>query len=431
MDERASATIIHVDLDAFYASVERLKDPTLEGKPLAVGGGVVLSASYEARQFGVRSGMAVAAARRLCPGLVTVSGSFSDYSGLSDQMFEVCRRYTPLVEPISIDEAFLDVAGSVHLFGSATHIARAVRTGVAQATGLPLSAGVARTKFLAKVASRLAKPSGQIEVGPDGELDFLHPLDVGVIWGVGAVTRTKLAELGIGTVGELANAPLGALVARLGPGLGRHLHALAWNRDRRPVATHRRARSVGAQSALGRRTPATHHPAILASLSDRIARRMRAKNCWARTVTLRLRFADMSSATRSFSLGAPIATSAAIHQVALRLLELGRSAGPKPVTLLGLSLSNIVTTPHIQLELGLDGAEANASDTGSAQAHRRLELERAVDALQERFGREAVSRASAGLSSRAVPDEFRDLAVPRNERSQLADDEVTDDLRAT
>ena len=419
MDERAIATIIHVDLDAFYASVERLKDPTLEGKPMAVGGGVILSASYEARQFGVRSGMAVGAARRLCPRLVTVSGSFSDYTRLSDEVFEVCRNYTPVVEQTSIDEAFLDVAGSVHLFGPAPDIARQIREDVARVTGLPLSAGIARTKFLAKVASREAKPSGQIEVPPDGELEFLHPLDVGVIWGVGAVTRKRFAELGIKTVGDLAAAPTGALTGRLGPGMARQLHALAWNRDQRLVSIHRRTRGIGAQSALGRRTPAAEHPAILASLADRIARRMRSKNRWARTITLRIRFADMSSVTRSFSLGAPIATSAAIHRVALQLLELGRSAGPYPVTLLGLSLSNIVTSPHIQLELGYDDAEPNEVDSGSAQAAQRLELERVLDDLQKRFGRGAITRASSNLG-RAVPEEFRDLAVPRDEREEPA-----------
>ncbi len=286
---------------------------------------------------------------------------------------------------------------------------------MAETTGLPLSAGVARTKFLAKVASRLAKPSGQIEVDPEREIEFLHPLDVDAIWGVGAVTKKRLGELGIKTVGDLANAPLGAITARLGPGMGQHLHALAWNRDPRPVATRRRARSVGAQSALGRRTPSSDHAAILANLADRIARRMRAKRRWARTVTLRIRFADMSSATRSLSLSAPIATAAAIHKVAMQLLLQGRSAGPHPVTLLGLSLSNIVTTPHIQLEFDLGETASNIEDSGSVVAHERLELERAIDELQERFGKEAVSRASI-MARRAVPDEFRDLAVPRDER---------------
>lgn len=415
MEKRASATIIHVDLDAFYASVERLKDPTLEGIPMAVGGGVILSASYEARQFGVRSGMAVATARRLCPRLIAVSGSFGDYIRLSDEVFAICRDFTPIVEQTSIDEAFLDVAGSVHLFGPASKIARRIRGGVAEKTGLPLSAGIARTKFLAKVASREAKPSGQVEVSPEGELEFLHPLDVSAIWGVGAVTKKRLGELGIKTVGDLANAPLGALTARLGPGAGNHLHALAWNRDPRVVSTRRRARSVGAQSALGRRTPGHEHPAILANLADRIARRMRSKQRWARTVTLRIRFADMSAATRSFTLGAPIATAAAIHQVALRLLEQGRSAGPHPVTLLGLSLSNIVTTPHVQLELELGDSEFSLEESGSSAAGQRLELERALDDLQERFGRDSISRASAQMGRRSVPDEFRDLAIPRDE----------------
>ena len=408
------APILHVDLDAFYASVEQLRNPALRGKPIAVGGGVVLAASYEARQFGVRSAMPLRRARQLCPRLIVVPGDFSEYGPLSERVMDVCRRFTPLVEQISIDEAFLDVSGSVHLFGPSAEIAARLRHEVKDETGLVVSVGVARTKFLAKVASRVAKPDGMLVVAPDDELAFLHSLPVGLIWGVGPVTEAKLAQLGITTVAELAHTDRRTLERHLGPGAGAHLHALAWNRDPRPVVTHHRAKSVGAQSAFGggghdrglRRR-------VLLDLAERVGSRLRKKGRAARTITVRVRFDDMSSVTRSVSLRAPVATTPAIASIAGHLADAGvaESAG-RDVTLLAISTSNLTTSPHLQLELPF--AELLGADllrAGSAQERSRQGLDEAVDALRRRFGKEAVGRASLLLQHRrGVPDEFRDLA---------------------
>src|SRR6188768_1131436 len=247
-----TATILHADLDAFYASVEQLLDPSLKGKPIAVGGGVVLAASYEARAFGVHGGMPGRRARELCPDLIFVSGHFREYQRLGDAAIAVLGDFTPLVERISIDEAFADVAGCTHLFGPPAEIARAIRRRVRAELGLPISVGVARTKHLAKIASQVAKPDGLVAVDPGSELEFLHDLPVELMWGVGPVTRAKLAEQGILTIGQLADMPGRSLERLLGHAAGEKLRALAWNRDPREIRTHRRARSAGAQSALGR-----------------------------------------------------------------------------------------------------------------------------------------------------------------------------------
>src|SRR2546430_1690077 len=247
------ATILHADLDAFYASVEQLLDPSLRGRPIAVGGGVVLAASYEARAFGVRGGMPGRQARALCPQLTFVSGHFADYQRLGDAAIKVLGDFTPLVERISIDEAFADVAGCTHLFGTPAEIARAIRQRVRAELGLPISVGVARTKHLAKIASQVAKPDGLVVVDPDTELKFLHHLPVELMWGVGPATMARLAEIGVLTIGQLANTPGWPLERLLGPAAGAKLPAPAWNRDPREIKTDRRARSVGAKSALGRK----------------------------------------------------------------------------------------------------------------------------------------------------------------------------------
>src|SRR6202790_818238 len=249
-----TATMLHADLDAFYASVEQLLDPSLRGKPIAVGGGVVLAASYEAKAFGVRGGMPGRQACELCPQLTFVSGHFKEYQRLGDAAIKVVGDFTPLVERISIDEAFADVAGCTHLFGPPAEIARAIRQRVRAELGLPISVGVARTKHLAKIASQVAKPDGLVVVDPDTELQFLHHLPVELMWGVGPVTRARLAEIGVLTIGQLANAPGWSLKRLLGPAAGEKLATLAWNRDPREIQTHRRARSAGAQSAVGRKT---------------------------------------------------------------------------------------------------------------------------------------------------------------------------------
>src|SRR3974390_2517447 len=290
----ALATILHADLDAFYASVEQLLDPTLRGKPIAVGGGVVLAASYEAKSFGISSGMSGRRARELCPQLIFVDGHFQDYQRLGDAAIDVLNDFTPLVERISVDEAFADVAGCTHLFGSPADIARAIRRRVRTELGLPISVGVARTKHLAKIASQVAKPDGLVIVDPDGELQFLHPLLVELMWGVGPATKARLGKIGIATIGQLAKTQAWSLERLLGPAAGEKLAALAWNKDPRQIRTHHRARSAGAQSAIGRK-PAEDgvvRPTLL-HLADRIGTRLRAKSRPGRTVTVRVRFANL------------------------------------------------------------------------------------------------------------------------------------------
>ena len=259
------ATILHADLDAFYASVEQLLNPSLRGKPIAVGGGVVLAASYEAKAFGVHGGMSGRTARELCPELVFVGGHFSEYQRLGDAAIAILGDFTPLVERISIDEAFADVAGCTHLFGAPAEIAAPIRQRVRTELGLPISVGVARTKHLAKIASQVAKPDGLVVVDPATELEFLHDLPVGLMWGVGPVTKAKLADQGIVTIGQLANTPGRSLERLLGHAVGEKLRSLAWNRDPREIRTHHRARSAGAQSALGRQ------PAVERGLRARAA----------------------------------------------------------------------------------------------------------------------------------------------------------------
>src|SRR5258706_9147996 len=304
-----TATILHADLDAFYASVEQLLDPSLRGKPIAVGGGVVLAASYEARAFGVRSGMPRRRASELCPGIRFVGGHFSEYQRLGDAAIAVLGDYTPDIERISIDEAFADVAGSARLFGAPGEIAKTVRARVRAELGLPISIGVARTKHLAKIASQVAKPDGLVVVDPGTELEFLHELPVALMWGVGPATEARLAKIGVTTIGQLAESSPQSVERLLGHAAGRKLTALAWNRDPRQIQTRRRARSAGAQSALGRRPaiervfkPTLHH------LADRIGARLRAKSLAGPPITVPLRFADLRSLTRALTLSAQNST---------------------------------------------------------------------------------------------------------------------------
>jgi DNA polymerase-4 len=434
MAQRSTASIVHVDLDAFYASVEQLRRPELRGKPVAVGGGVVLAASYEARRFGVRSAMPVGRARKLCPRLIVVSGSFSDYVDCSDRVFAVCQRYTPAVEQISIDEAFLDVAGAVHLFGDPPTIAAAIRADVRSEVGLPISAGVATTKFLAKIASRVAKPDGLVSVEPGGEVAFLHALPVELMWGVGPVTARALADMGVSTIGDLARLPAETLAARLGPGAGRHLHALAWNRDVREVVTSRRAGSVGAQRAFGGDvTDPSFHRTVLRGLADRVGGRLRKNQRAGRTITLRARFADFTAVTRSTTLAAPVATTEALYRIGWYLTDrvMSEAAAGRGLSLLGISVSNLVRSPHLQLELQLDHHDDDVRRAGSAAALAQDRLDAAVDDLRRRFGKAAVGPAAVLLDPRRrmVPDEFGDLAIPVEERrlgraSSQADDAV-------
>jgi DNA polymerase IV len=333
-----TATILHADLDAFYASVEQMFDPSLREKPIAVGGGVVLAASYEAKSFGVSSGMSGRRARDLCPQLIFVSGHFRDYQRLGDAAINVLNDFTPLVERISIDEAFADVAGCTHLFGSPAEIARTVRQRVRAEFGLPISVGVARTKHLAKIASQVAKPDGLVVVDPETELGFLHDLPVELMWGVGPITQARLADIGVLTIGQLAKMPGWSLEPIVGRAAREKLTALASNRDPREIKTHHRAQSAGAQSALGKK-PAEEQvfrPA-LRHLADRVASRLRAKSRPGRTVTVRVRFADLHSATRSITLDAPISATAALAEIAEELVRSALADHPEQKTVSLLS----------------------------------------------------------------------------------------------
>jgi DNA polymerase-4 len=401
-----TATILHADLDAFYASVEQLLDPSLRGRPIAVGGGVVLAASYEARAHGVRGGMSGWQAKQLCPQLRFVGGRFRDYQRLADQVMDVLRDFTPVVERISIDEAFLDVRGATHLFGSPPVIGADIRRRVRAEIGLALSVGVARTKHLAKVASQVAKPDGLVVVPAGREQAFLAPLPVELMWGVGPVTRQRLFDRGVRTIGELAQVSPGALQHLLGHAAGARLGALAVDRDPRPVAPRAKAASVGAQSALGR-APATADVvnAAFARLADRVASRLRAAHLEGRTVTVRVRFPGMRSVTRSATLPDAVASTRMLTELAAFLATRAiEDEGEDHVTLLAVSVSHLRRDAGLQLCLPLvptDGRNEAA----------RWSIDRSVDAVRARFGRAAVGYAPVVLNGEGmVPDDFRALA---------------------
>ena len=395
---QAVATILHADVDAFYASVEQRDEPRLRGRPVIVGAGVVLAASYEAKAHGVRTAMSGRQARRLCPPAVVVRPRMSAYAEASKAMFRIFEDATPLVEGLSIDEAFLDVRGLERISGTPTEIAVRLRRDVREHVGLPITVGVARTKFLAKVASGVAKPDGLLVVPTDRELDFLHPLPVEALWGVGQVTARKLRSFGIATVAQVARMDEGTLVALIGRASGRHLHALAHNRDPRPVHPGRRRRSIGSQRALGLRRyrPDELDPTLIA-LVDRITRRMRAAGRVGRTVVLRLRFGDYSRTTRSYTLPQATAHTETILAAARGLLaatmpELER----RGTTLVGISVANLQNDDAVQLVLPFD-------------RHGGMALDVALDEIRRRFGSEAVTRAvllgrSRNIEAPLLPD---------------------------
>ncbi len=408
-----AATILHADLDAFYASVEQMLDPRLRGRPIAVGGGVVLAASYEAKRFGVRGGMGGRQARELCPELVFVTGHFDRYQELGDAAIRILDDYTPLVERISIDEAFADVAGTGHLFGPPAEIARQVRARVKAEVGLPISVGVARTKHLAKIGSQVAKPDGLVVVEPERELEFLHELPVDLMWGVGPATKARLAEQGVFTIGQLAQTSVHALQRLLGPAVGDRLAALAWNRDPREIVTQRRAHSAGAQSALGRQ-PATLKVVrpTLRHLADRIGSRLRAKALAGRTVTVRVRFADFTAVTRAATLPAPIAATTTLSEVAeeLAMGVLADNPDEGVITLLAISVSHLERQPLLQLELSFGGGD-EVRRPGTRTGAARWSADRAVDRIRDRFGWEAIGYGAVVFdTARSVPDAFRALA---------------------
>ncbi|HZQ82210.1 MAG TPA: DNA polymerase IV [Gaiellaceae bacterium] len=377
-----SATILHADADAFFASVEQRDDPSLRGKPVIVGGGVVLAASYEAKAYGVRTAMGGRQALRLCPRAVVVPPRMSAYSEASKALYAVFEDTTPLVEGLSIDEAFLDVRGMERLAGPPLELAKRLRRAVRERVGIAVTVGIARTKFLAKVASGVAKPDGLLLVPPDRETAFLHPLPIERIWGVGPATSLRLRGVGIETVGQIARSSPEALASLVGGHAARHLHALANCRDARVVRTRPRRRSIGSQHALGRRprTPA-QLDADLVALVDRVMRRVRAAHRVGRTVVLRLRFADYSRATRSHTMRHATAQTATVLTVARGLVAASQPLiDERGLTLIGVALTNLTDDLPFQLELPF---VTNA----------RAELDATLDEIRERFGSTAVMRA--------------------------------------
>jgi DNA polymerase-4 len=392
------ATILHADADSFYASVEQRDDPRLRGRPVIVGAGVVLAASYEAKAHGVRTAMGGRQARRLCPRAVVVEPRMSAYSEASKAIYRIFDDISPVVEGLSIDEAFLDVRGMRRLAGSPAEIAVRLRRAVRERVGLPITVGVARTKFLAKVASGVAKPDGLLVVPPERELAFLHALPIERLWGVGVVTADKLHRLGITTVGQVADVSESVLVSILGRAAGRQLHALAHNRDPRRVQPGRRRGSIGSQCALGRRRRSPEEvDAVLLGLVDRVTRRMRAARRIGRTVVLRLRFDDFSRATRSFTLKDATAETHAIVDTARALLA---TATPmierRGLTLVGVSVANLENDCPAQLVLPFD-------------RHPGIELDLAIDEIRNRFGLGSITRGvllgrETGMSIPLLPD---------------------------
>ena len=395
-----SASILHADLDSFYASVEQRDRPELLGKPVIVGGGIVLAASYEAKRRGVYTPMPEHRARRLCPDAIVVPPRFDAYTEASRRVFEIFDDTTPLVEGMSIDEAFLDVRGLLRTAGTPAEIAARLRQRVAAEVGLPITVGVARTKFLAKVASGVAKPDGLRVVDPVRETEFLHPLPVGKLWGVGPITERKLNDRGLVTVADVAAVAEEHLVAMVGAAAGRHLHALANHRDPRRVDTGRRRGSIGSQQALGRGPKSFDTiEALLLGIVDRVTRRMRTAERVGRTVTVRFRFDDFERATRARSLPHPTSATEPVAAVAMSVLREHRSMiEQRGLTLIGLSVGN--------LRNGSEGVEQLVLPFGRKDTSG---LDSTVDDLRRRFGHAALTRASlvhqrGGFETPKLPD---------------------------
>jgi DNA polymerase-4 len=376
-----TATILHADLDSFYASVEQRDKPELRGKPVIVGGGVVVAASYEAKAHGVHAPMNGQQAMRICPEAIMMPPRMTAYAEASKDVFAVFEETSPTVEGISIDEAFLDVGGMEHFNGTPLEIAKQLRADVLEETGLKITVGVASTKFLAKVASGFAKPDGLLMIEPGTEIEFLHPLDIERLWGVGKVTSKKLRDRKVNTIGDLARLGEEGLTPIVGRGAAQHLNDLANNRDPRPVHTRGRRKSIGAQHAL-RSKPRTHAEldARLIALVDRICSRLRKSGRSTRTVQLSFRFADFTRATRSKTIPNPTSQSSILLETARELLnEMMPTIREKGITLLGVSFDNL--DDGVQLELGFDAVNKEVT-----------EIDKTVDAVREKFGSAAITR---------------------------------------
>ena len=395
---RGEASVLHADLDAFYASVEQRDAPALLGRPVIVGGGVVLAASYEAKARGVRTAMGGRQALELCPDAIVVPPRMEAYSAASHDVFAIFRDTTPLVEGLSIDEAFLEVGGLRRIVGTPEEVAVRLRERVRTEVGLAISVGVARTKFLAKVASAVSKPDGLLVVEPEREEEFLLPLPVERLWGVGAVTAEKLRRYGIRTVGQLAELESATAERMLGKAVGTHLHALARLRDPRPVDTTRRRGSIGSQRALGKGPRSAEElDLILTQIVDRLARRLRDGDRVCRSVVLRMRFGDFAKATRSRALGSATDRTAILLTVARALLAAALpEIDERGITLIGLSLSHLDHADRVQPELPIDWGDEKR-------------LDGVLDTLRDRFGAMSVSRAAQmgrdpGWSSPILPE---------------------------
>ncbi len=406
-DLTSQPTILHVDMDAFFASVEVLDDPSLTGLPVVVGGagarGVVASCTYEARVFGVRSAMPSLRARQLCPHAVFLPGRHGRYAEISGQLHRILSDITPMVEPIGLDEAFLDVAGAVRMLGPPETIARRLRQRVRHDLSLECAVGVGRSKMVAKLASRAAKPRvsrsglepgrGVFLVSPDVELAFLHGHRVEALWGVGPATATRLHELGIRTVGELAAAPVETLVRRVGKASGLHLAALARGEDPSPVTPDRPAKSIGHEETFSRDVgdPAELQRHVL-RMAESVASMLRGSGCAARTVTVKVKFGDLSLQSRSHTLDRAITTGGAIGQVASVLLA---AIDPgEGLRLLGVSASGLVVGGAEQLSFDLGDGHAEGTQSATSLEQAWQDATAAVDAVRGRFGRSAVGSAS-------------------------------------
>ncbi|MFU8872533.1 DNA polymerase IV [Micromonospora sp. SL4-19] len=394
--------ILHVDMDAFFASVEVRRRPELRGRPVVVGGigprGVVSSASYEARRYGVRSAMPTARARALCPHAVYLPPDFAQYSAASRAVMQIFRDVTPLVEPLSLDEAFLDVAGARRLFGSPARIARLIRHRVAEEQSLTCSVGVASSKFVAKLGSTRAKPDGLLVVPAARVLDFLHPLPVAALWGVGERSAEALRRLGLNTVGDLAEAPVGMLRRAVGEASATHLHELAWGRDPRRVSPEHVEKSIGAEVTFDTDvTDPTEIRRALLALAEKVGTRLRAAGQVGRTVSLKVRFADFRTVNRSRTLTVPTDTAREMFDTAWTLWT--ALAPGEPVRLVGVRMEGLAAAEETPRQLTLGAPERGWR-----------EAEAAADAAAARFGRSVIGPAS--LLRRRDPQRVEKPARP-------------------
>ena len=380
MSSELEPTILHVDMDAFFASVTERDHPELKGKAVVIGAGVrgvVTSANYEARKFGIKAAMPVGKAQRLAPHAIFIPPDHKRYSEVSEHIMEIFHSFTPLVEPISLDEAFLDVTKARRLLGDGREIATAIRAKVEEQEGITCSVGIASSKFIAKLASQRCKPNGMLEIPTDRVLTFLHPLPVSALWGVGPKTNEALERLGLHTVGDIAQTPPQTLIRALGQAAGESLYELAWGRDDREVIPEEPDKSISAAETFDRDID---DPEIIAKeilrMCERASSRMRERSLFAKTITLKIRFADFTTINRSKTLPLPIDTTHEIYEVAKGLYE-GLSIERARIRLVGVSLDNLHTDTHEQLVLG--GRESSWR-----------ELQEGIDAAKARFGRDSV-----------------------------------------